>query len=40
MYYYKSKSYNRQGEYKHEFRIGSPDIWAKCKEKRKDAEYS
>ena len=40
MFYYKSKSYNRQGEYKHEFRIGSPSIWSKCKEKRHDAEYS
>lgn len=40
MYYYKSNSFNRQGEYKHEFRIGSPEIWAKCKEKRGKKIYS
>lgn len=39
MYFYKSKSYNRHGEYKHEFRIGSPAIWAKCKERRRRQDY-
>lgn len=40
MFFYKSKSYDKQGEYKHEFVIGGPSIWAKCREKRKGTEYT
>lgn len=33
MFYYKSKSIDRNDNYKYEFRIGSPSIWTKCHNK-------